>query len=79
MLCRNEGYTTSVDIWAAACVFMEMIYGEPDFQGDDETEQLKTIFNILGYPTPEEKLIISYSPDECDEERKALFFFIKHY
>lgn len=45
-------YSTSVDLWAAGCVFGEMILGQPLFTGRDGIDQLSEIIQVLGTPTP---------------------------
>eukprot|EP01017_Pseudomicrothorax_dubius_P048169 TRINITY_DN871_c0_g1_i1.p1 TRINITY_DN871_c0_g1~~TRINITY_DN871_c0_g1_i1.p1 ORF type:complete len:410 (-),score=82.17 TRINITY_DN871_c0_g1_i1:111-1340(-) len=47
-------YTTAIDVWSIACVFAEMILGEPIFPGDSSVDQLVKIVKILGTPTAEQ-------------------------
>tara|TARA_B100001741_G_scaffold21151_1_gene15786 strand:- start:6447 stop:7442 length:996 start_codon:yes stop_codon:yes gene_type:complete len=49
-------YNSSIDVWAACCVLIEMIYGKPPFYPQENTEicQLKTIFSRIGKPTQDE-------------------------
>eukprot|EP00462_Mataza_sp_D1_P025638 CAMPEP_0175137698 /NCGR_PEP_ID=MMETSP0087-20121206/9951_1 /TAXON_ID=136419 /ORGANISM="Unknown Unknown, Strain D1" /LENGTH=393 /DNA_ID=CAMNT_0016420545 /DNA_START=39 /DNA_END=1220 /DNA_ORIENTATION=- len=44
-------YSISVDVWAAGCIFVEMVMKKPLFQGDSEIDQLYKIFRLLGTPT----------------------------
>ena len=41
-------YDEKIDIWAAGCIFAEMCYTEPVFQGKDDGDQLKAIMRIMG-------------------------------
>ncbi|GJQ10430.1 hypothetical protein GpartN1_g4488.t1 [Galdieria partita] len=64
-------YSTSVDMWAAGCLFGELLLGKPLFPGRDELDQLVQIFQLLGTPNNQiwegseellENLRISFSP-----------------
>ena len=44
-------YVSGVDIWSAACVFVEMLQGSPIFVGISEVDQLFQIFSKLGSPS----------------------------
>jgi len=44
-------YVTGVDVWSAACVFVEMLQGSPVFIGISEIDQLFQIFSKLGSPS----------------------------
>ena len=46
-------YSTPVDVWSIACIFAEMVLGNPLFPGDSEIDQLFRIFRTKG--TPSEK------------------------
>ncbi len=54
MLLMFDKYDYSVDIWAAGCIFIEMITLSPIFKAESEYEQLFKIFSVLGVPTEEE-------------------------
>jgi len=70
-------YATPVDIWSAGCILAELISGQPLFPGRNETDQLGTIFSLLGTPTevdwPEESPVLrnnfSYSRPQNVRER----------
>lgn len=48
-------YTSSIDIWAAACVIAEMLMaGMPIFAGNSSVGQLHEIVKVLGPPTDED-------------------------
>lgn len=53
-LCLGETqYGPAVDIWSAACVFMEMFTRKAIFPGEGgELSQLEKIYNVLGTPSP---------------------------
>jgi len=56
-------YSTPVDIWSIACIFVEMITKRPLFHGDSEIDQLFRIFRTLGTPTEESWPGVSQMPD----------------
>ena len=70
-------YATPVDIWSAGCILAELTSGQPLFPGRNETDQLGTIFSLLGTPTevdwPEESPVLrnnfSYSRPQNVRER----------
>ncbi|XP_023319481.1 cyclin-dependent kinase 14 [Eurytemora carolleeae] len=54
VLLGQTNYTTSLDIWGAGCIFVEMINGYPCFPGvRDVFDQLDKIFRVTGTPTEE--------------------------
>ncbi|KAF2364555.1 Protein kinase domain [Trinorchestia longiramus] len=57
-------YSTSIDMWSAGCIFAELANaGRPLFPGNDEDDQLKRIFKLLGTPTEETWPGMSGLPD----------------
>jgi cyclin-dependent kinase 12/13 len=44
-------YTEAIDMWAAGCVFAELLTGDALFKGQTEAEQLARIVALLGWPT----------------------------
>lgn len=42
--------SAAVDVWAAGCIFLEMILGYAPFRGNAERETLFAIFSVLGTP-----------------------------
>ncbi|KAK7241539.1 MAP kinase [Aureococcus anophagefferens] len=44
-------YGAAIDVWASACIFVEMLIKEPLFPGNDYLHQLKIILKQLGKPT----------------------------
>eukprot|EP00914_Ancora_sagittata_P018086 GHVO01035680.1.p1 GENE.GHVO01035680.1~~GHVO01035680.1.p1 ORF type:complete len:194 (+),score=38.15 GHVO01035680.1:301-882(+) len=51
LLFLSNVYTTAIDIWAAGCIFGEMLASRPLFPGKDECDQINVICNLLGTPT----------------------------
>ncbi|ESQ51663.1 hypothetical protein EUTSA_v10017932mg, partial [Eutrema salsugineum] len=47
-------YTSSIDIWSAGCVLVELLLGQPLFPGENSVDQLVEIIKVLGTPTREE-------------------------
>lgn len=47
-------YTSSVDIWSAACIIFEMFQRAPLFPGSSEGNQLERIFELTGLPSQEQ-------------------------
>ncbi|OHT00278.1 CMGC family protein kinase [Tritrichomonas foetus] len=43
-------YGPPMDIWSVGCIICEMEAGRPIFPGDDESEQMKLFFEVLGLP-----------------------------
>lgn len=46
-------YGKSMDIWAMACVFFEVLTTEPMFPGGDELDQVAVINSVIGSPSNE--------------------------
>jgi len=44
-------HSTPVDLWAAGCIFAELVTKKPLFPGDSEIDQLFRVFRTLGTPT----------------------------
>lgn len=56
-------YENSVDLWAAGCIFAEMLLGYPIFMGKNEAEQCEKIFKIIGTPDEENFIWLKDSPE----------------
>jgi CTD kinase subunit alpha len=55
LLLGETQYGPAVDIWSAACVFMEMFTRKAVFPGEGgELSQLEKVYNVLGTPTRNE-------------------------
>lgn len=53
LLLGKNHYGPEVDIWSLGCIFFEMMTQTILFKGDQEAEQLKIIFDIVGSPNDE--------------------------
>lgn len=51
LLLQDRAYTCAVDIWAAGCIFTELITTKPLFPGNNEVDQLFKIMSVFGTPT----------------------------
>ena len=47
-------YTKAIDIWAAGCIFVELLSRKPMFPGTDTQQQLELVLDFLGTPSEEE-------------------------
>ncbi|KAH0793809.1 CMGC family protein kinase [Histomonas meleagridis] len=63
----STSYANSVDIWSAGCVLAEMILRKPLFIGDNDTEILHKIFDIIGTPNEETMLMFKQLPRYKDK------------
>ncbi|CAN7993033.1 unnamed protein product, partial [Ixodes hexagonus] len=63
VLLGSPRYSTPIDIWSIACIFVEMINKRPLFHGDSEIDQLFRIFRTLGTPTEETWPGVAKLPD----------------
>ncbi|OMJ85296.1 hypothetical protein SteCoe_13388 [Stentor coeruleus] len=43
-------YTTSIDMWSFGCILSELYTGRPIFPGENESDQLLCIMEVLGLP-----------------------------
>lgn len=50
LLFGSKMYGPGVDVWAAACIFAELILRRPLFQGQTDIDQLGKIFQTFGTP-----------------------------
>jgi cyclin-dependent kinase len=70
VLLGNRNYLTSIDIWSIGCIFAEMAHGKPLFYANQEIDQLKRIFRILGTPSesnwPEAFNLPDWNPDKFE-------------
>ncbi|CAN8019638.1 unnamed protein product, partial [Ixodes persulcatus] len=63
VLLGSPRYSTPIDIWSIACIFVEMINKRPLFHGDSEIDQLFRIFRTLGTPTEDTWPGVAKLPD----------------
>jgi CTD kinase subunit alpha len=54
ILLGATAYGPAVDMWSAACVFIELFSRLPAFPGRTEIDQLDIIYDVLGRPTEEQ-------------------------
>lgn len=54
LLYGSTAYGPGVDVWAAGCVFAELLLRRPWFPGESDLEVLTKIFTALGTPTDPE-------------------------
>lgn len=51
LLLRSTNYSSPVDIFAAGCIFAELLLGRPLFAGTSEGDQLMKVCSVLGTPS----------------------------
>ena len=51
ILLGQEAYTEAVDMWAAGCIFGELLRNEPLFPAKAEADMLELIARLLGAPS----------------------------
>jgi dual specificity protein kinase YAK1 len=49
-------YNLAIDMWSLGCIVVELYLGLPIFPGNSVYDQLRRIFNILGYSYNQMKL-----------------------
>ncbi|KAH9454462.1 hypothetical protein Pst134EB_014545 [Puccinia striiformis f. sp. tritici] len=54
LLYGARAYSTGVDIWAVGCIFAELMLRTPYLAGENDFDQLNTIFRALGTPTDQD-------------------------
>ncbi|EFP89478.2 TFIIH complex serine/threonine-protein kinase subunit kin28 [Puccinia graminis f. sp. tritici] len=54
LLYGARAYSTGVDIWAVGCIFAELMLRTPYLAGENDFDQLSTIFRALGTPTDQD-------------------------
>ncbi|KAL2462837.1 Cyclin-dependent kinase D-3 [Forsythia ovata] len=63
LLFGAKQYGPGVDVWAAACIFAELLLRRPFLQGNSDIDQLGKIFAAFGTPKPSQWPDMIYLPD----------------
>ncbi|CAN4127342.1 unnamed protein product [Withania somnifera] len=63
LLFGAKQYGPGVDVWAAACIFAELLLRRPFLQGNSDIDQLGKIFAAFGTPKPLQWHDMVYLPD----------------
>ncbi|XP_041027172.1 cyclin-dependent kinase D-3-like isoform X1 [Juglans microcarpa x Juglans regia] len=63
LLFGTKQYGSGVDVWAAACIFAELLLRRPFLQGSSDIDQLGKIFAAFGTPKPSQWPDMLYLPD----------------
>jgi len=43
-------YTRAIDMWSLGCIIYECFVGVPIFAGENEKDQMASIFEVIGLP-----------------------------
>ena len=70
LLLNSSLYDGSVDIWAAGCVFAEMLLGKPLFEGKHEIEQLEVILDSVSLTEEEWSDLKPQIPEKTASNRE---------
>ncbi|EPS72121.1 hypothetical protein M569_02636 [Genlisea aurea] len=71
LLFGAKQYGPGVDVWAAACIFAELLLRRPFLQGNSDIDQLGKIFGALGTPKPSQWPDMVYLPDYVEYQHVA--------
>lgn len=63
LLFGSRQYGPGVDVWAAGCIFAELLLRRPFLPGNTDIDQLGKIFQAFGTPTPSQWPDMIYLPD----------------
>ncbi|KAK6944224.1 Protein kinase domain [Dillenia turbinata] len=63
LLFGTKQYGSGVDVWAAGCIFAELLLRRPFLQGSSDIDQLGKIFAALGTPKPAQWPDMVFLPD----------------
>ncbi|KAM6577307.1 hypothetical protein CsatB_029144 [Cannabis sativa] len=63
LLFGTKQYGSGVDVWAAACIFAELLLRRPFLQGSSDIDQLGKIFAAFGTPTSSQWPDMIFLPD----------------
>ena len=70
-------YGRAVDLWAAGCIFAEMLDRQPMFAGNNDMDQVATIFKKLGTPSGEDWPGVNYFPNYMKQPASPSLAFQK--
>jgi len=62
-------YTAAVDIWSTGCILGELMGRLPMFRGSDFLDQIRSICEVLGTPSPED---LTFIPPENEAARNFI-------
>lgn len=71
LLFGAKQYGAGVDVWAAACIFAELLLRSPFLQGSSDIDQLGKIFTVFGTPTADQWPDLQYLPDYVEYQYAA--------
>ncbi|CAN6461802.1 unnamed protein product [Victoria cruziana] len=63
LLYGTKQYGPAVDVWAAGCIFAELLLRRPFLQGQTDMDQLGKIFAAFGTPNPSQWQDVTFLPD----------------
>ncbi|XP_010540010.1 PREDICTED: cyclin-dependent kinase D-3-like [Tarenaya hassleriana] len=63
LLFGAKQYGPAVDVWAAGCIFVELLLRRPFLQGNSDIDQLSKIFAAFGTPKVDQWPDMKYLPD----------------
>ncbi|KAL1318436.1 hypothetical protein AAHE18_15G206000 [Arachis hypogaea] len=74
LLFGTKQYGAGVDVWAAACIFAELLLRRPFLQGSSDIDQLGKIFAAFGTPSPAQwpDMMFTYDPNARISAQQAL-------
>ncbi|KAJ1262740.1 hypothetical protein BS78_09G133200 [Paspalum vaginatum] len=71
LLFGSKQYGSGVDIWAAGCIFAELLNRKPFLQGSSDIDQIGKIFASLGTPKSSQWPDMVYLPDYVEYQYVA--------
>ncbi|CAN6333209.1 unnamed protein product [Urochloa humidicola] len=71
LLFGSKQYGSAVDIWAAGCIFAELLTRRAFLMGSSDIDQLGKIFAALGTPKPSQWPDMTYLPDYVEYQYVA--------
>jgi cyclin-dependent kinase-like len=62
-LLLGQNYSTQVDVWAVACIWVEMLEGAPLFPGESDFDQLWLIQKAVGPLSKKQRFYFDINPN----------------